>query len=607
MLKLKLLIGLLMIAALLVAMSLFSISLLQEHVAKIDRILARDFDAMEAVNELQMFSGELNATYVSVLAKDGAEYQLPPREELQSLQQNYSKRLQHLRENIEIGENTQLDRSIETLEQQLAAYFSLFEHLHETPPLGLEQRFEKQAAILQANRTLQEAADTLLTFYRNNLEAESVDAVDTARQSIRFLLVSMCAALVLMAFLYFQLWRTVILPVEGLTESIREVQRRNFERTVPVKTRDEVGKVAQAFNDMSAELRLLKRETDRELLKLNRENRAILAGFPHPAFILDERGALSQANPAAEKLMRDLNTEGRLPLKIGLRFEEARRHGENHLPDDLSEAMLFRVKEREIWYLPRIFQIGEEDNGYSGWAVVLIDVSRFRWLDDMKSNLVGTVSHEIKTPLTSIRMVLHLLAEQKTGELNSTQERMVDSAHEDCERLLETLENLLQLSRMERGASRLEREPVEPASLVEEVARSFTPQLSNNGNSLVTDVEDGMPRITVDPHQISQVLNNFLSNALKHSPSDGEIKLAARREGSETIRFSVFDQGAGVPAEEQDRIFERFYRARGEKTKGSGIGLSICREIVHAHDGRIGVNSAPDQPTEFFFDLPLNP
>ncbi|MCB1230302.1 MAG: HAMP domain-containing protein [Verrucomicrobiae bacterium] len=607
MLKLKLLIGLLMIAALLVAMSLFSISLLQEHVAKIDRMLARDFDAMEAVNELQMFSGDLNADYVSALAATGPGYELPSPERLADLRTNYIERLHNLRtSSVNPKQTEDLQKAISEVEKRLSHYFGLFEKLYETDPLSLEDRVDWLNTILDANRELQRSAESLLTFYRNNLETESIDAVTTARESIRFLVVSMIVALILMTFLYIQLWRTVIRPVEELTYSIREVQRRNFERTVPVKTRDEVGRVAQAFNDMAAELRLLKRETDRELLKLNRENRAILEGFPHPTFILDEDGNLSQANPAAEALMKALHSKRRMPLKIDVRYEETRKANENHLPDDLSEAILFRVKEREIWYLPRIFKIGDASNGYSGWAVVLIDVTRFRWLDDMKSDLVGTVSHEIKTPLTSIRMVLHLLAEQKTGELNPTQSRMVGSAHEDCERLLETLENLLQLSRMERGASRMEREPVEPESILENVARSFQPQLNSQQQKLVTDVEESLPRIPVDPHQITQVLNNFLSNAIKHNPPGKDIHLKVRREGTEFLRFSVIDQGDGVPPSEQDRIFERFYRARGEKTKGSGIGLSICREIVHAHEGRIGVNSVNGAPTEFFFDLPLN-
>lgn len=608
MLKLKLLIGLLMIAALLVAMSLFSISLLRDHVAKIDRILDRDFDAMEAVNELQNFSGDLNASYVSVLGGDEEDYQLPPADRAIEFRKNYEKRIEKLRSKMD-PDDKELATAMSRFEDRWKDYFDTFDSIHQSPQLDLQQRFERQAEIMEASYNLSQSAQQLLGFYRTNLESESLGAVTTAKQSIRFLVVSMLIALVLMAFLYIQLWRTVIRPMEELTESIREVQRRNFERTVPVKTRDEVGRVAQAFNDMSAELRLLKSETDRELLKLNQENRAILAGFPHPTFILDNEGALSQANPAAEEMMTNLRTGGRLPLKVGLRFDETRKTGEDHLPEDLSEAMLFRVKEREFWYLPRIFEIGDPENpkSFSGWAVVLIDVSRFRWLDDMKSNLVGTVSHEIKTPLTSIRMVLHLLAEQKTGPLNATQERMVGSAHDDCERLLETLENLLQLSRMERGASRLEREPIEPAEIVEDAIRTFEPQLSHNGSSVISDIEDKLPRVTVDPQQIGQVLNNFLSNALKHSPSDADITVAVKREGSETLRFSVIDQGEGVPAAEQDRIFERFYRAVGEKTKGSGIGLSICREIIHAHDGRIGVHSTPNTPTEFYFDLPLNP
>jgi len=402
--------------------------------------------------------------------------------------------------------------------------------------------------------------------------------------------------------------RRIIRPLAELGESIREIQQQNFEKVLPVKAEDEIGKVAGAFNNMAAELRVMKMQTDQEMLRLNQESRAILRGFPYPIYILDGNGELSQSNPAAEALMESLAepSAGGLPAKLDRKVRRCIETGENFLPDDIDAAMLFRPGEREIWFLPRIFRIRESlEDPFHGWAVVLIDVTRVRWLDDMKTDLIGTVSHEIKTPLTSIRMVLHLLSEQKTGELNETQETIVTSARDDCEKLLETLENLLQLSRIESGESGLQREPAEPASLVEEAADSFAGHVEEAHLSVKTEIGRSLPRVLADHHRIAQVFKNLLSNAVKHSPAGGEIVMSAERGGKESVRFSVKDQGPGIPEDAQDRVFERFFRAPGQDGDGTGLGLSICREIVRAHGGRIGVTSAPGD-TEFYFYLPMS-
>ena len=607
MLKLKFLIGLLMIATLTVAMALFSVSLLRTHITKIDQILAEDLDAINVVKDLPLFASRLANEYFAIIAETGESTSLPDASLLPTYREAYRRPLEKLRQEVEDSpEGMKAAAEAEALAGHLDHFLNQFEKLHAAKTLTPSARLAYEGQILKANSQIEESAEKLLQYFRFNIKSEGASAIIDAKQSIRFLLTSMIGALVLMAFLYIQIGRSVIRPVEQLTISLREVQKSNFESTVPVKSKDEVGRVASAFNDMAAALQLQQSEKDHEILKLTQEYHAIMTGFPHPIFFLNHEGKLSHANPEAQELMSKLGTTDALPEKVAVRFEEAHKNRQDHLPDDISEAMLLRVEENEFWYLPRIFQIGSEEEGFQGWAVVIIDVSRFRWMDDMKSNLIGTISHEIKTPLTSIRMILHLLAEQKTGELNPTQERMVDSANNDCERLLRTLENLLQLSRMERGAAHLERQPTKPEELANEVATDFSTHLASKDTELKIQIEGNLPHVPADRHQIIRVLTNFLSNALKHNVETEPIILAARKLGPSYIRFSVIDHGNGVPPAEQDRIFERFYRARGEKTKGSGIGLSICREIIHAHDGRIGVISSPNEPTEFYFDLPLN-
>jgi signal transduction histidine kinase len=236
---------------------------------------------------------------------------------------------------------------------------------------------------------------------------------------------------------------------------------------------------------------------------------------------------------------------------------------------------------------------------------MLVDVTRFRFLDDMKSNLLSTVSHEIKTPLTGIRMVLHILLEKKMGALNPDQEEMVASARSDCERLLRTLNTLLDLARMENGATRLDLQPVAPSDILEDARRTHAELAAQKGQQLSVSVDAGTPGVLADRTRIGHVLNNFVSNAIKYAPNGTEILIRAFNRETGFVRFSVINSGAGLDEDEVGQVFDKFYRAPSNRRgDGVGLGLAIAREVVEAHHGRIGVDSAPNARTEFWCDIP---
>ena len=224
----------------------------------------------------------------------------------------------------------------------------------------------------------------------------------------------------------------------------------------------------------------------------------------------------------------------------------------------------------------------------------------------MKTNLLATVSHEIKTPLTGIRMVLHLLLEERSGPLHAIQRLMISSANEDCERLLATLNTLLDLSRAENGATHLSRVPMDLDASVARAAQLFAS--AAEARSIHISVEkdsESFPEVLADPIRLDEVINNLVSNAIKHSPEDKPIILRISKPDAEHLRLCVIDQGAGIPESSQSRIFERFYRAPGQKVEGVGLGLFISREIMRAHEGRIGLRERTDSLTEFYIDVPI--
>ncbi len=492
-----------------------------------------------------------------------------------------------------------------TLQQSMLSYTEEYERLLDGEIRTRTQADKFLSEIVQRSEKVVQSADAVFVLADERLK-RNVATQGKATNNTTFIVVLVLVGTAIAVFIYYQLVRHLVDPVVGLQRSIDEIRKGNFELTLPEPGNDsEFRGVAAAFNDMAAELRLRRGETDERLMRTNLVNRAILEAIPSPVFVLGDDGRILQINPAAEALTEELGVANRLPAKIQRILEESAESGGNHLPDDPREALLFRIGDREHYYLPRIFRFTSEDGVHSGRAVLLHNVTRIRWLDDMKTNLLSTVSHEIKTPLTGIRMVLHLLLEERSGKLSPIQKTMVSSANDDCERLLGTLNSLLDLSRAEAGTTHLDRVPVRLTEALTRSERLFSPKASERNVRIAVESNGGLPDVSADPVRLDEVINNLVSNAIKHSPTGGTVTLRTSQPDADHMRVSVIDQGPGVPEEAQSRIFERFFRAPGQETDGVGLGLFICREIMRAHEGRIGLRERTADQTEFFIDVPL--
>jgi signal transduction histidine kinase len=219
--------------------------------------------------------------------------------------------------------------------------------------------------------------------------------------------------------------------------------------------------------------------------------------------------------------------------------------------------------------------------------------------------LVATVSHELKTPLTSVRLVLHLLLEETVGPLTPKQIELLLDARENAERLLEMIEHLLALARLEEGREHLERVTVTPISLLRAAADMASPRAESGQVELVVDANEDLPLVNVDPNRLGHALNNLLDNALTYTPPGGRIILSAAAEGADRVRLTVADTGTGIPHEHMGHLFERFFRVPGQsRGQGTGLGLALVREIVTAHGGTVTCASEPGQGTTFQVLLP---
>jgi signal transduction histidine kinase len=421
----------------------------------------------------------------------------------------------------------------------------------------------------------------------------------------RLMVAGMGVALLISAFACFHLGRSILKPIQQLTRAARQIGEGKLEQQVPIRSRDELGQLAQTFNQMAAQLQAYRESTSEQIVRLHSTMKSALASFPDPIFVLNRQGRIELKNPAAEELSTQLGLGDSLPERLQETAAEVLNEGNDFLPHSFKDVVAFRVNGEEKFLLPRVLTMRGESQKSVGIAVVLHDVTRFRLLDDAKSNLVATVSHELKTPLTSVRMVLHLLLEKTLGTLTPRQEEMLETARKDAERLLRILNDLLDLARLDAGTPELRKEPMAPGALMGDLILEFEPLVAQQGLHLRRTVPESLPDVLVDRHRIAHVFRNFISNAIKHSPPGGEIHVQVRQTHNGGVQFSVLDQGPGVPEEYQGRIFDRFFRVPGQQKTGAGLGLSIAREITVAHGGRIGVRSEPGQGSEFFVVLPV--
>jgi NtrC-family two-component system sensor histidine kinase KinB len=373
-----------------------------------------------------------------------------------------------------------------------------------------------------------------------------------------------------------------------------------------------VGQFAQAFNLMARHLRESRQAQLNQLSRAQRTSQATIDSFPDPVLVIDGAGRVEMANPAARRLL------GVMPVQPGqpasglwqppelLRepLNEALLGLRDYLPESFDCAILLNSKSGEAAVLPRILTIRDRNDNTLGAAVVLQDVTRWRLLDQVKNNLVATASHELKTPLTGLRMAVHLLLEESVGPLTPKQLELLLDARENSERLLAVVNNLLDLARFEQGSRQLNIQPEPPRRLLQNAADAVRARAQDKSIELALDVPDGLPAVAADAERIDHALRNLLDNALTYTDRGGRITLSAVTEGDSVV-LSIADTGCGIPSEHLLHVFEKFFRVPGQsRGNGTGLGLAIVQEIVTAHSGTIACESQLGVGTVFHLRLP---
>lgn len=396
-------------------------------------------------------------------------------------------------------------------------------------------------------------------------------------------------------------------PIEALAEASDRIGRGDFDVALPLSPISELSSLSRRFGLMAESLRQFK-STDVEALAAGqRRLKAVLDSIDDGLLILDRQGRLEHINPVAQ---RQLGWDER---NLGETLGEALQQPEldvqlqlvlhggflEQAPEDLSIGAQGEARLLAYSLTPVIHAQGH----IVGAVMVLRDVTEQRAFDRLRSEFVLRASHELRTPVTGMHMAFGLLRERLVFAPGSRELDLVGTVEEEMQRLVRLINDLLNFSRYQNGMQKLDLIPCDLPELLDQAHQRFAEQAQEHDVTIECEVQMPLPRLQLDPTQITRVLDNLLDNALRHSKAGGRIRLQARRHGERVI-LSVEDNGEGIAFGQQLRIFEPFVQV-GRKKGGAGLGLALCKEIVQLHGGRIGVYSRPGQGTQFYFALPL--
>lgn len=439
--------------------------------------------------------------------------------------------------------------------------------------------------------------DSLLGFARIALPLQEIDQNVTRIRSSIFIatLLATLLAVVLAALIAAR----TTLPLIKLTETAKKMSTGDRTDKLIPTTRDEVGQLTRAFNNMGAQIRSQIEALQTERIKLA----AVLAEMTDGVLIVNELGEVQLINPAAEQMFSVREDEA-----IGHSLAGVLRH---HQLVELWQQCRETGEERDA-----LLEISTKGIILQGLAIPLEqalpgsilllfqDLTHLRRLETVRRDFISNISHELRTPLASLKALTETLQEGALEDPPAAR-RFLGRMEAEVDSLTLMVQELLELSRIESGKVPLQLTPISPCSLLFTASERLRLQAERAELNLEVNCADQLPDVWADPPRMEQVIVNLLHNAIKFTPSGGEITLSAWQD-HENIIFSVQDNGVGIPADDLSRIFERFFKSdRARTTGGTGLGLAISRHLIEAHAGRIWAESVEGKGSSFYFQLPI--
>lgn len=445
------------------------------------------------------------------------------------------------------------------------------------------------------------------------IERKSSIAAATANSAIFWIPVTGVVCFIIAFILLVNLPGNIANPIKELTASIKQIAGQNYKERVHFESHSEFGELAQSFNTMAEKLEEYSESKLDKILKGKKRIEALINNMHDPVIGIDEAKKVLFANDEALKIS-GLKTEhliGKQIQDIAVTNDLVRDLIKDLINPGLKEKNLEPVKifadGKESYFEKEIIDInilptGESAAQLIGHVILLRNITPFKELDLAKTNFIGTVSHEFKTPIAAIKMSLQLLENEQVGPLNTEQQQLLESIREDTGRLLKITGELLNLAQVESGNLQLAIKAAAPQEMVRYAIQATKTQAESKQVKIETDYADNLPMVQADNEKTTWVLVNLLTNAIRYSYENAVVSISVFREQGK-VKFRVKDTGTGIDEKYKHKVFDRYFRVPGTQKDGTGLGLSISKEFIEAQGGDISVDSALGSGSTFSFSL----
>ncbi len=502
---------------------------------------------------------------------------------------------------------------------------SLLKQQHNITEVGEKDMTDKLVANYEELKLL--LSDTLLQRIITNditdiillnmqaIQRKSKIAEDTSATSILWITIIGTICFIIALTMLFNLPGYIANPIKELTTSIKEIASQNYSQRVHFEKNDEFGQLASAFNTMAEKLEEYREGNLEQLMMEKKRIETLINNMNDPVIGLDENKkvlfmnnvALKVAGLSAEKVI------GRPVQDIAMQNDLIRTLVQDlfskHNEQNNIKPMLVKIyaDNKESYFGKEIIPIniiptGEKEEKQIGTVILLQNITPYKELDFAKTSFIATVSHELKTPISSIKMSLQLLENKQVGGLNTEQQTLVKSIHEDVARLLKITGELLNITQVESGTIQMNVIPSDAKEIVEYAVNANKTAAKQKQIQFNISTPDNLPKVLADNEKTSWVLTNLLSNAVRYSYDNSVVSIDVIAE-NEKIKFSVTDKGQGISPQYVDKIFDRYFRIPDTKKEGTGLGLSISKEFIEAQGGQITVKSDLGAGSTFSFTL----
>jgi len=391
-------------------------------------------------------------------------------------------------------------------------------------------------------------------------------------------------------------------PIKKLTESIKQIASRNYSQRLYFKSNDEFGELAEAFNIMAQKLDNYENSNLAKIMFEKKRIETIISNMKDAVIGLNEKRIILFANSQACQLLgvNEKDIVGKYAPDIALTNDLLRTLISVQVNN---ESIKIFADGKESYFTKENIAITSDEKAI-GEVILLKNITRFQELDLAKTNFIATISHELKTPIASIKLSSKLLEDSRVGSLNKEQAQLISNIKEESERLLKITAEVLNMAQVETGKIQLSFREVEPKNIIQYTTDALKFQVEQKGIKLMIECPDNLPKVYADLEKTVWVMVNLLNNAIRYSPANEEIIISAKVLNNQVL-FSVQDHGKGIDAKYQDKIFDKFFQIPGTKESGTGLGLAIAKEFIIAQNGEINLKSELDKGTTFFFLLPV--